>query len=50
MKIMKNNMISLALDDATLKNLDNYGQLHSISRSATIRLILTKFFLKEDNQ
>ncbi len=50
MRIMKNNMISLALDDKTLQLIDGYGKQHSISRSATIRLILNKFFLKGGNK
>jgi predicted transcriptional regulator len=39
-------IVSITIDNATKEKLDQYARAHSISRSATIRLLLNEFFDK----
>jgi hypothetical protein len=43
---MAKEITCILLDGRTKQLLDDYGEKHSISRSAAIRLILNHFFLK----
>ena len=38
----------LSIDEKTIELLDNFSKKHSLSRSATLRLIVNEFFLKKD--
>ena len=38
---------TIVIDDKTVNLLDEYGEKHSLSRSAVIRLIVNDFFLKK---
>lgn len=40
----------LTIDDNTKKLIDEFGKKHSLSRSATIRLIINEFFLKQETE
>jgi hypothetical protein len=40
--------ICVCLDEKTKSLLDNYGEKHSISRSAAMRFIVNSFFIREE--
>jgi len=43
-------VVGVVIDDKTKELLDNFGEKHSISRSATIRLIVNDFFLEQEGK
>ena len=45
---MINEPLCISLDEKTKSLLDKYGEQHSLSRSAVLRMIVNDFFLKKD--
>ncbi len=43
------DITTITLDAKTKSLLDEYAHKHSISRSATIRLLVNEYFLKQEN-
>jgi metal-responsive CopG/Arc/MetJ family transcriptional regulator len=42
--------ISITIDKKTKEKIDGYGENHSLSRSAVIRLITSEFFIKKEGK